>query len=489
MNNKKEIIYNRSVPFNTEAEVYVLGSVFIDNRIIDGLIGKLADTDFYDPRHTMVYRAMINLRNNGLLIDVLSVVEELKRLNYADVANISNYLVEIIDSVPSTASVKLYIEIVEEKAIERRLLHKMQDLSDDILNHRYGLNDMLDKVEANIMDVVKLRRTSEFMTLSQAAEDVFTKINSYVGKDQEIIGLNTGYPNLNKATLGFQKGDLMILAARPAVGKSSYAINLALQVAKNNNAHVAFFSLEMSIEQLLMRIYAYQAGVDLSKIRSGKLNSDELLLLSLAKEDLSKQNLYFDVSPSSNIADIRTKCRQLKQAGKLDFIVIDYLQLITTENSRGNRQEEVSKISRQLKTLAQELQVPILALSQLSRNLEGRENKTPQLADLRESGSIEQDADIVFFIYRRSDVEDQDVADQLNEKLKEEQLQKEQKSKKEMLEVIVSIAKNRQGPLQDFDYHFYGHLCRFTEQREFRKPVGKRRRAQGMRRLNGNNND
>ena len=419
MNKKKEVVYNRSVPFNTEAEVYVLGSIFIDNKIIDGLIGKLADTDFYEPRHVMIYRAMVNLRNSGNQIDVLSVVEELKRLNYNDVPNISNYLVEIIDSVPSIASVKLYIEIVEEKAIERKLLHKMQGLSDDILNHRYELNDMLDKVESNIMEVIKLRRTSEFMTLTEAAEEVFEKINSYVGKDQEIIGLNTGYPNLNRATLGFQKGDLMILAARPAVGKSSYAINLALQVAKNNNAHVAFFSLEMSIEQLLMRIYAYQAGVDLSKIRSGKLNSDELLLLSLAKEDLSKQNLYFDVSPSSNIADIRTKCRQLKQAGKLDFIVIDYLQLITTENSRGNRQEEVSKISRQLKTLAQELQVPILALSQLSRNLEGRENKTPQLADLRESGSIEQDADIVFFIYRRSDVEDQDVADQLNEKLKE----------------------------------------------------------------------
>lgn len=489
MNKRKEVIYNRSVPFNTEAEVYVLGSIFIDNRIIDGLIGKLADTDFYEPRHTVIYRAMVNLRNNGHPIDVLSVVEELKRLNYNDVENISNYLVEIIDSVPSTASVKLYIEIVEEKAIERKLLHKMQGLSDDILNHRYELNDMLDKVESNIMEVIKLRRTSEFMTLTEAANDVFEKINSYVGKDQEIIGLNTGYPNLNKATLGFQKGDLMILAARPAVGKSSYAINLALQVAKNNDAHVAFFSLEMSIEQLMMRIYSYQAGVDLAKIRSGKLTNDELLLLSLAKEDLSKQNLYFDVSPSSNIADIRTKCRQLKQTGKLDFVVIDYLQLITVENSRGNRQEEVSKISRQLKTLAQELQVPILALSQLSRGVEDRENKTPQLADLRESGSIEQDADIVFFIYRRKDVEDQDVADQLNEKLQEEQLQKERKQKKEMLEVIVSIAKNRQGPLQDFDYHFYGHLCRFTEQKEFRKPVGKRRRAQGMRRLNGNNNN
>ena len=489
MNNKREVIYNRSVPFNTEAEVYVLGSIFIDNKIIDGLIGKLVDEDFYEPRHVMIYRAMVNLRNNGNVIDVLSVVEELKRLNYSDANNISSYLVEIIDSVPSTASVKLYIDIVEEKAIERRLLHRMQDLSDDILNHKYNLDEMLDKVEDRIMEVVKYRRTSEFMTLAAAADNVYEKINSFIGNKKDIIGLNTGYPNLNKATLGFQKGDLMILAARPAVGKSTYAINLALQVAKTNNAHVAFFSLEMSIEQLLMRIYAYQAGIDLSKIRSGNLTSDDILLLSLAKEDLSKLNLYFDVSPSSNISDIRTKCRQLHQAGKLDFIVIDYLQLITVENSRGNRQEEVSKISRQLKMLAQELNVPILALSQLSRNTEGRENKTPQLSDLRESGSIEQDADIVYFIYRRSDVEDQDIADQLNDKLKEEQLQRENKTKKEMIEVIISIAKNRQGPLQDFDYHFYGHLCRFTEQKEFRKPVGKRRRSQGMRRLNGNNNE
>lgn len=489
MNNKREVIYNRSVPFNTEAEVYVLGSIFIDNKIIDGLIGKLVDEDFYEPRHVMIYRAMVNLRNNGNVIDVLSVVEELKRLNYSDANNISNYLVEIIDSVPSTASVKLYIDIVEEKAIERRLLHRMQDLSDDILNHKYNLDEMLDKVEDRIMEVVKYRRTSEFMTLAAAADNVYEKINSFIGNKKDIIGLNTGYPNLNKATLGFQKGDLMILAARPAVGKSTYAINLALQVAKTNNAHVAFFSLEMSIEQLLMRIYAYQAGIDLSKIRSGNLTSDDILLLSLAKEDLSKLNLYFDVSPSSNISDIRTKCRQLHQAGKLDFVVIDYLQLITVENSRGNRQEEVSKISRQLKMLAQELNVPILALSQLSRNTEGRENKTPQLSDLRESGSIEQDADIVYFIYRRSDVEDQDIADQLNDKLKEEQLQRENKTKKEMIEVIISIAKNRQGPLQDFDYHFYGHLCRFTEQKEFRKPVGKRRRSQGMRRLNGNNNE
>ncbi len=479
--------FNRSVPFNTEAEIYVLGSIFIDNKILDGLTGKISDTDFYDERNGFIYRAMVNLRNNGNIIDLITVVEELKRLNYADVENISNYLVEIIDSVPSIASVSLYIEVVEEKAIERKLLHSMESLANDILNHKYELNDMLDKVEDDIMDVVKLRRTNEFMTLAVAADTVYQKINQYVGKSKELTGLDTGYKNLNKATLGFQNGDLMILAARPAVGKSSYAINLALQVAKQNNAHVAFFSLEMSIEQLLMRIYAYQAGIDLSKIRSGNLSSDELLLLSLAKEELAKYNLYFDSSPSSNIADIRTKCRQLKQAGKLDFVVIDYLQLISVENARGSRQEEVSKISRQLKTLAQELNVPILALSQLSRGLEGREDKRPQLSDLRESGSIEQDADMVYFIYRRSDIEEQDVADQLNEKVQEE-LPKQQKSKKEMLEVIVSIAKNRQGPLDDFDYHFYGHLCKFTEQAEFRKPILKKRRNQGMKRLNGNNN-
>lgn len=479
--------HNRSVPYNTEAEMYVLGSIFIDNKIISGLTGKINDIDFYDERNQFIYRAMVNLSNNGNIIDLITVVEELKRLNYADIDNISNYLVEIVDSVPSIASVSLYIDVVEEKAIERKLLQRMTSLSDDILNHRYELNDMLDRVEDNIMDIVKLRRTSEFITLAVAADDVYQKINQYAGKSKELTGLDTGYPNLNKATLGFQKGDLMILAARPAVGKSSYAINLALQVAKQNDAHVAFFSLEMSIEQLLMRIYSYQAGIDLSKLRSGNLSSDELLLLGIAKEELAKYNLYFDSSPSSNIADLRTKCRQLKQANKLDFVIIDYLQLINVENSRGSRQEEVSKISRQLKTLAQELNVPILALSQLSRGLEGREDKRPQLSDLRESGSIEQDADMVYFIYRRSDIEEQDVADELNEKV-QEQLPKKQKSRKDMIEVIVSIAKNRQGPLEDFDYHFYGHLCKFTEQAEFRKPILKKRRNQGMRKLNGNSN-
>lgn len=211
----------------------------------------------------------------------------------------------------------------------------------------------------------------------------------------------------------------MILAARPAVGKSAFAINLALNVAATNKAHVAIFSLEMSIEQLMMRIYSYKANIELSKIRSGNLESDELLLLGVAREDLSKINLHFDESSSTNISDIRAKCRQLKQAGQLDFVIIDYLQLVTTSDTRGNRQEEVSKISRQLKTLARDLEVPILALSQLSRSIESREDKRPTLADLRESGSIEQDADMVMFLYRRSDVEELDENEERERKERE----------------------------------------------------------------------
>lgn len=477
------IINNRSVPFNTDAEKYVIGCIFIDNQIMNSLIGKIVDTDFYEPMHVVTFRAMLNLFNDGVQIDVLSVIEELKRLNYENVEPMLQYLTSVIDEVPSISSVQLYIDLVEEKAIERKLLKSLDLISNDILDHKYDLNELLDRTEDIVSKVVKLRRSTEFVTLAKAANDVLSKIQSLKGTTNGLTGLDTGFDKLNKTTLGLQKGDLIILAARPSVGKSTYAINLAMQVAKMNKAHVAFFSLEMSIEQILMRIYSYNAQVPLEKIRSGSLNESELMLLELAKSDLERQNLYFDESSSSNIADIRSKCRQLKQQDKLDLLVIDYLQLITTANSKGNRQEEVSVISRQLKTLAQELQIPILALSQLSRTIEGREDKEPQLSDLRESGSIEQDADIVMFLFRRSDVEDQSEADQLNEKVKET-FEEEKKNNSELLEVVLSIAKNRQGRLQKFDYNFYGGVCKFSEQPNFRKLVKKKKKQSGMRQLN-----
>ena len=466
---------NRSVPYNSEAEIYVLGSAFLDNKLISGYIGKLVEDDFYDNRNKMIYRAMVNLFNQNNKIELITVIEELKRLGMNIDDEFRVYLLDIIDSVPSTAITSLYVNIVEEKSIERKLLKDMQNISDDILSSRLDFNGILDKTEDKLLNLIKKRRTSQIMGIDKASNVVYEQIQKYTENKSELTGLNTGYSNLNKATLGFQKGDLMILAARPAVGKSTFAINLALQISKVNNAHVALFSLEMSVEQLMMRMFSYQAEIELSKIRSGNLSNDEMLLLGLAKQDLAKLHVYFDEDSSTNIADIRAKCRQLKNEGKLDFVVIDYLQLITSNNNRGNRQEEVSMISRSLKVLARDLGVPILALSQLSRSIESRENKVPTLADLRESGSIEQDADMVMFIYRRSDVEEEQTIN--IESDENPKPQPKVKNDSQIQEVIVSIAKNRQGPLDYMDYHFYGQFCRFVEQKITKPVILKKKRT------------
>lgn len=459
---------NRSVPYNIEAETYVLGSAFLDNRLISGYVGKLTEDDFFDNRNKLIYRAMVNLFNQGYNIELITVTEELKRLGTTVDDNFRVYLLDLIDAVPSTAITNLYVQIVEEKSIERKLLKDMQNISDDILTSRLDFNQILDKTEDKLINLIKKRRTSQIMEIDKASNIVYEQIQKYSENKSDLTGLDTGYPRLNKITLGFQKGELIILAARPSVGKSTYAINLAAQISKINKAHVALFSLEMSIEQLMMRMFSYQAEVELSKVRSGNLSSEDMLLIGLAKQELSKLHIYFDEDSSSNIADIRAKCRQLKNEGKLDFVIIDYLQLITAANAKGNRQEEVSIISRSLKVLARELEVPIVALSQLSRSIEGRENKVPVLADLRESGSIEQDADLVMFLFRRSDVEEDETTleDELNEKAKVQPVKRDEDKQ----EVILSVAKNRQGPLDYMDYHFYGQFCRFNEQK-VTKPI------------------
>lgn len=466
---------NRSVPYNIEAETYVLGSAFLDNRLVSGYVGKLTEDDFFDNRNKLIYRAMVNLFNQGHNIELITVTEELKRLGTTVDDSFRVYLLDLIDAVPSTAITNLYVQIVEEKSIERKLLKDMQNISDDILTSRLDFNQILDKTEDKLINLIKKRRTSQIMEIDKASNIVYEQIQKYSENKSDLTGLDTGYPKLNKVTLGFQKGELIILAARPSVGKSTYAINLAAQISKINKAHVALFSLEMSIEQLMMRMFSYQAEVELSKVRSGNLSSEDMLLIGLAKQELSKLHIYFDEDSSSNIADIRAKCRQLKNEGKLDFVIIDYLQLITAANAKGNRQEEVSIISRSLKVLARELEVPIIALSQLSRSIEGRENKVPVLADLRESGSIEQDADLVMFLFRRSDVEEDETTleDELNEKAKVQPVKKDEDKQ----EIILSVAKNRQGPLDYIDYHFYGQFCRFNEQKVTKPIILKKKRT------------
>lgn len=274
----------KSVPYNNDAEMYVLGSILLENNVINQIVGKLTADDFYNPQNATIFKAMMSLFNNSVKIETVSVTEQLIRDKVSNIDDYKTYLVDLLDMIPSISSVNLYINIVEEKAIERKILANMQELSSDILTSKYDFNAILDKAEDIILKVIKKRRTSDFMTIAEAAKVVYEQIEGYVGNNSDLTGLNTGYPNLNKATLGFQKGDLMILAARPSVGKSSYAINLALNIANmNKDKHIALFSLEMSIEQLMMRIFSYQANIELSNIRSGHLASDELLLLSIGK--------------------------------------------------------------------------------------------------------------------------------------------------------------------------------------------------------------
>lgn len=453
----------KSVPFNADAEAYVLGCIFIDNSFIQNLIGKLNELDFKVIRHQQIFKAMVELSKNNITIDILSVCEKMQQNNVTVNDDFKFYISDLISSVPTTSNAQMYVQIVEEKSIERTLLEEMYGLQNQILSNKLDFNDVLDQVETKMIDIIRKRRTTKFLKLDEACEIVYNKIQKFVENKDELTGLNTGFPGLNSTTLGFQKGDLMILAARPALGKSTYAINLAMNISKLNNANVAFFSLEMSEEQIVMRMLSSIANVELSSIRSGNLAPDELILLGLAKEDLSKLNIYFDVNSSTNIADIRSKCRQLKNEDKLDFVIIDYLQLVTA-SSKGNRQEEVSTISRSLKVLARELEIPVLALSQLSRGIETRDDKEPVLADLRESGSIEQDADVVMFLFNRNDVEKKADIDLLQEKVEQASHEKKDRNDNKVKEIILKIAKNRQGSLNHFDYSFFGHFCRFVEQ-------------------------
>ncbi len=468
----------KSVPYNNDAEMYVLGSILLENNIMNQVSGKLEADYFYNQQNSIIFKTMKKLFDNDQKIETVSVLEQLARDNISNLEDYKKYLIELLDMIPSTASVDLYVEVVEEKAIERILLTDLQELSNDILFSKYDFNKLLDNAEDIITEVIKKRRASKFVSIKQAAEEVYEQIEKFVDNKSDVTGLDTGYANLNKLTLGFQKGELIILAARPAVGKSAFAINLGLNVAEamNRSKHVALFSLEMSIEQLMMRIFSYKTNIPLGNIKSGNLGNEDLILLQVAKQELGKYHLHFDENSSTNIADIRTKCRQLKQSDQLDFVIIDYLQLITSGDTRGNRQEEVSKISRQLKTLARELGIPVLALSQLSRGIETREDKRPVLADLRESGSIEQDADLVMFLYRRDDVEDRSDEDGT--------VVTNPKDKKPYLEVVLDIQKNRQGKTDYVDYHFYGDYSRFSEQKEKKPIITKKRRRARTKQLN-----
>lgn len=392
----------RNVPYSLEAEQSVLGSAFLSKYALQKICDELTREDFYLDSHAKIYDVLEELNEEGTPVDITIVTDKLeKNKTLSSVGNIE-YLLEIINSVPSASNVDYYINIVHDKSVLRRLI----DVSNEIANTSYmeegNVNEILDSAEMKILNVVKTRRASEFHKIQDVIFKAQSDLEKLSEQKGEITGLATGFYEIDKITSGLHENELIIIAARPAMGKTAFALNIATNIAKTTNKAVALFNLEMNAEQLVTRMFSSLAQIEGSKLRTGKLDNNDWKRLSEGISQIADTNIYIDDTPGITIGDIRSKCRRLAASKDgLGIVIIDYLQLISGGSKyAGNRQQEVSEISRGLKTMALELGVPVIALAQLSRAVEGRDDKRPIMSDLRESGSIEQDADIVSFLYR-----------------------------------------------------------------------------------------
>ena len=393
----------RNMPFSLEAEQSVLGSAFLSKYALQKMCDELTRDDFYLDSHMKIFDALKELNEEGKPADDITIVTEKleKNKTLAAVGNIE-YLLEIMNSVPSASNIDYYINIVHEKAVLRKLIEVSNTIASDSYLENGNVNDILDGAEMKILNVVKTRKSSEFHKIQDVVYKAQENLEKLCNQKGEITGLPTGFYEIDKLTSGLHENELIIIAARPAMGKTAFALNIATNVAKTTKKAVAIFNLEMNAEQLVMRMFSSLGQVDGNRIRNGKLDNNDWAKLSEGISRLADTNIYIDDTPGIKIGDIRSKCRRLAASKDgLALVVIDYLQLISGSNKYvGNRQQEVSEISRSLKTMALELGVPVIALAQLSRAVEGRDDKRPLMSDLRESGSIEQDADIVAFLYR-----------------------------------------------------------------------------------------
>ncbi|UJF15792.1 replicative DNA helicase [Jeotgalibaca sp. MA1X17-3] len=396
----EEVFQNRIPPHSLEAEQSVLGSIFLDTETVVNVLEYLEAVDFYKKSHQLIFDAIVRLYNRNEAIDVVTLANELE--NKGQLENVGGlaYLADLAIAVPTAANVEYYSKIVEEKSILRNLIRSATDIVKIGYEEGDELSTILDSAEHNILQVSERRNRSGFIRISDVVATSLQNIELLAQQTGDITGVPTGYIALDKMTAGLQKEELIILAARPAVGKTAFALNIAQNVATKSNQVVAIFSLEMGAESLVNRMLCAEGNIDASNLRTGQLTEEEWSSLIMAMGALGQSKIFIDDTPGIRIAEIRAKSRRLKQEqGEIGLIVIDYLQLIEG-NSKENRQQEVSEISRQLKKLAKELKVPVIALSQLSRGVEQRQDKRPVLSDIRESGSIEQDADIVAFLYR-----------------------------------------------------------------------------------------
>ena len=413
-----ETVIKRVMPHNGEAEEAVIGSMLLDQDAVVLASEKLNEDDFYNARYRILFSAIVELFHEGRPADLVTLVDKLHEKNASDDICSVEFLSNIISAVPTSANVRYYADIVEQKSQLRSLIRTTEDIANRCYQDSANVAELMDDTERKVFELVQGRASSEnFTPIKEVALETLESIQKAAQNNSDVTGISTGFIDLDYRTAGLQPSDLILIAARPSMGKTAFALNIAENVAMINHIPTAIFSLEMSKVQLAKRLVAMNSKVDSQRIRIGELEDDEWAKITESSIILGESTLYIDDTGSISINDLRSKCRKLKMEKGLGLIIIDYLQLMSGNSGSKNisRQQEISEISRSLKGLARELNVPVIALSQLSRAVEQRTDKRPMLSDLRESGAIEQDADVCMFIYRddyyNPDTEDKNIAE------------------------------------------------------------------------------
>lgn len=443
-----DTVVERLPPHNIEAEQSVLGSLLIDRDAIIKVAAYLKADDFYISANGQIYSAVLDLYNKREPTDFVTLSDELERRDLLDEIGGVSYLSSLLNTVPTAVHVEYYGRIVERQATRRRLIGAGTQIVGIGFQDEVDTEDALDAAERTLFDVSQKRQTKDFQSISDVLDRYFDQIDYLQQNRGDVVGVPTGYKDLDQLTGGLQRSDLLILAARPSMGKTAFALGVAYGAAMQHGKSVGIFSLEMSADQLVQRLLATETGVDSHRLRLGMIDDNEWDRISRAFGRLSEANIYIDDAANASIMDVRSKARRLQAEKGLDLIIIDYLQLMSGRRS-DNRVQEISEISRGLKGLARELNIPVVALSQLSRAVETRSDHRPMLSDLRESGSIEQDADIVMFIYRDDKYD-------------------ENSDKKGIAELIVS--KHRNGPVGTINLRFFERTARFADLELYREP-------------------
>ena len=439
----------RIPPHDIEAEQAIIGSMLTDKDAVIAAVEVLQEQDFYREDNKIIYSAILNLYNRAEPIDIITLKSELKSMGKFEAVGGLEYIVQLPDKVPTTSNVEQYIKIVEEKSMLRALIKTADELITLGYDPTQEVEQVIDIAEKKIFQVMQKKNQKGYSSIKDILVDTFTQLEQLYNQKESITGVPTGFVDLDYRTSGLHNSDLILVAARPAMGKSAFALNIATNAAVRAKVPVAIFSLEMSKEQMTNRILCSEAMVDSAKVRTGKIDDDEWAKLAATSGELSEAGIYIDDTPGISIMEIRAKCRKMKLEKNIGLVVIDYLQLVQGSNKKGgSREQEIAEISRSLKILAKEIDVPVIALSQLSRAPEQRIDHRPMLSDLRKSGSIEQDADIVMFLYR-DDYYNEDT------------------EKKNIAEVI--IAKHRSGATGTVELLWLANYTKFANIERYRE--------------------